>query len=160
MLCAQPARSHWCKQEDVERDLGLEHRGISTFFGDQRRLPEWKKRMKEISTKLTAGGVYRFLGSKRSTRVWWLAFAGKGGTEPIFAERGEDNAFVREEDGPGGVPVAAPRSAVFSGDKRGSASGVVEREGDTGAGTRGEGSGVDTGQDSAGNGERCVSELL
>ena len=160
MLCAQPARSHWCKQEDVERDLGLEHQGISTFFGVQRRLPEGKKRLKEISTKLTAGGVYRFLGRKFPTRVWWLAFTGKGGTEPIFAERGEDNSFRREEDGPREVPVAAPRSAVLSGDKGGSASGVVGEEGDTGAGTTGEGSGVDTGEDSAGNGERCVSELF
>ena len=119
MLCAQPARSHWCKQEAVERDLGLEHRGISTYICDQRRLPEGNKRLKEISTKLTAAGVYRFLGSRFPTRVWWLAFTGKGGTEPIFAEWGEDNSFGREEDGSGEVPDAAPRNAIVSGDKGG-----------------------------------------
>ena len=83
MLCAQPSRSHWCKQEDVECDLGLEHRGNRTYFWDQRRLPEGNKRLKKTSTKLTAVGVYRFLGIRFSTRVWWLAFTGEGGTEPI-----------------------------------------------------------------------------
>ena len=74
MLCTQPARSHYRKQEDVERDLGLAHRGISTSFSDQRRLPEGNKRLKEISTKLTAARVYRFLGGSRfPTGVWWLA---------------------------------------------------------------------------------------
>ena len=38
MSCAQPARGHWCKKEDVERNLELERQGINTYFCDQRRL--------------------------------------------------------------------------------------------------------------------------
>ena len=49
--------------------------------------------------------------------MWLLAFTGKGGAESIFAERGEDNSFGREGDGSGEAPVAAPRTAVVSGDK-------------------------------------------
>ena len=31
MLSAQPRGSHWCKQKDVERELGLEGQAISTY---------------------------------------------------------------------------------------------------------------------------------
>lgn len=146
MLCAKPARSNWCKQEEVERDLGLERQGISNFFAALRIGPDGKTKYKEVYSQLTAAGVYRFLGSKFPTRVWWLAFTGKGGTEPIFAERGDDNSFIREGDGAGEVPGAEPRTAVIAGGKGGCSSGVVREEGDGGAGT-------------AGDEERCVSEL-
>jgi len=32
MLCAQPRPSHWRKQEEVERDLGLEEQAVTEYF--------------------------------------------------------------------------------------------------------------------------------
>ena len=98
MLSAQPRTSHWRKQEEVERELGLEDQAVSTYLRNLCGGTHTNRRYLKTVKELAAAGVYRVLGSKRPRRVWWLAFTGKGGVEPRFNAREEVHAFTAEED--------------------------------------------------------------
>ena len=125
MLCVQPRRSYWSQQKDVERELGFEEQDISSYFKVLGRGAHGKKKTKKVATQLAAAGVYRVLGKKHPTNVWWIAFTGKGGAEPRFHTREEDNSFIIDKDGAGEEIVAEPGTAGTAGNKGGSASGIL-----------------------------------
>ncbi|CAN0358338.1 unnamed protein product, partial [Laminaria digitata] len=101
---------------------------------------------KKVAVQLAAAGVYRVLGSKHPTNVWWLAFTGKGGAEPRFHTRELNKSFILEKDGAGEEFVAEPWTPGTAGNKRGSASGILREEVESAAGTAEEASGVGTTQ--------------
>ena len=99
LLCTQPRRSCWCKQEDFESDMGLEAKALNFFYDTLCRGSHGKKKWARVAKNLKRACVFRHQGSTKPTRVWWLAFTGEGGEEPRFSERGEDNSFIVDEDG-------------------------------------------------------------
>ena len=160
MLIAQPFRSHWCKQKDVERELGLADLAVSTYFSSLTRGRHGEKRYKNVIAELAAAGVFRVLGSQNPRRVWWLAFAGKGGALPRFNAREDVHSFTAEEDGAGEETIAMPLPAGQGGDEGGCVSGVPRREGHCAAGTAARSSGVGTDKDSPKMRRRSLPSLL
>ena len=159
MLSAQPRTSHWRKQEEVERELGLEVQSISTYLqslcGGTPKNVNYFKTVKELAT----AGVYRVLGRNTPRRVWWLAFTGKGGAEPRFDAREEVHAFTAEEDGAAPHLIVAPEAAGTTRENAGGASGTTQEGGGRAAGTTARGSVLGTAEDSAIIQERCVPSM-
>ena len=129
MLSAQPRRSHWRKQEEVERGGGLEEQAVSTHLRNLCGGTHKNQRYLKTAKELAAAGIYRVLGGKRPRRVWWLAYTGKGGAEPRFNAREEVRAFTAEEDSAVPELMAAPETAGTAGENAGSASVIPQRGG-------------------------------
>ena len=109
--------------------MGLEKGALSYFFQSLGRGLYGKKTWAEATKSLKISGVFRQLGSKRPTRVWWLAFTGEGGTEPRFSERGDDHSFIVEEDGAADEIGMEAGTCGGEGDKGNSAAGIHRDKG-------------------------------
>ena len=69
MLSAQPHTSQCRKQEEVERELGLEDQAASTYLQNLCGGTHENRRYLKTVKELAAAGVYRVLGRKTPRRV-------------------------------------------------------------------------------------------
>ena len=99
VLTSQQRATGWRRQVEVEKSLGLEKGAISSYFRMLGRAHKSKSAF-AARRQLRVAGVYRVkglrLGTPRSPKNWWIAFAGKGNPRPVLHLSREINPFAPE----------------------------------------------------------------